>query len=161
MQKTTYTQKGHIMNANTFPHAENSVPAWDVDLPPNNVFVAPVSIVGDHRNLVESSENIQTFIKKELTDKAVDLAETDDEAKMRLNCKVTLNPVNESRVPTGSLKPNTECSSIVVEVQLTQKHDQRLRKPYCDSSGICLQPNDNVIAGIKNYLRDLLQKLNK
>lgn len=149
------------MNANTFPHAENSVPSWDVDLPPNNVFVAPVSIVGDHRNLVESPENIQTFIKKELTDTSVELAETDDEAKMRLNCTITLNPVHESRVPTESLQPNTEYFSIVVEVQLTQKHDQRLRQAYTDSSGICIDANENLTLRTKQLINELLEKLTK
>lgn len=149
------------MNANTFPHAENSVPTWDVDLPPNNVFVAPVSIVGDDRNLVESPENIQTFIKEELTDAGVELAEKDDEGKMRLNCTVNLNPVHESRVPIESLQMNTEYSSIIVEIQLTQEHDQRLRLPYYDSSDIRVEPNESVMSGIKDCLKKLLQKLTK
>lgn len=149
------------MNPNTFPHAENSIPAWEVDLPPNNVFVAPVSIVGNDKNLVENTKDIHTFIKKELADAGVQLAQTDDEATMRLNCKVTLSPAHESKVPNELLRPNSEYSSIVVEIQLSQKNDQRFRQPYYDSSGICQQPNENVIGGIKNYLRDLLQKLTK
>ncbi|MBL7185686.1 MAG: hypothetical protein ISS70_05120 [Phycisphaerae bacterium] len=149
------------MNSNAFPHAENSVPAWDIDLPPNNVFVATVSMVGDHMHLVESPDGIKIFIKKELTDAGVELAETGDEAKMRLICTVTLNPVHESRVLTESLQPNTEYSSIVVEIQLTQEHDQRLRQPYYDSSGISVEPNEDVMAGIKNCLDKLLQKLTR
>lgn len=149
------------MNVNVFPHPKNSVPAWNVDLPPNNVFVAPVSIVGQNSYLVENPKDIQTFIEEELTNAGVKLAESEAQAKMRLSCKITVCPVHKSRVPTELLRPSTEYSSIVVEVQLTQKHDQQLRLPYYDTSRIRVEPNENVMAGIKDCLRDLLQKLTK
>lgn len=149
------------MDINGFPSAENSFPAWDVDLPADNVFVSPVSILGQNSYLVENPKDIQTFIEEELTNAGVKLAKSEAQAKMRFNCKVALNPVHENRVPTESLQPNTRYSSIVVEIQLTQEQDQRFRQPYYDSSGISLQPNENVMAGIKESLKKLLQQLTK
>lgn len=149
------------MDIDSFPSAESSVPSRNVDLPPDNVFVAPVAIMGQNKCLVENATDIQTSIRRELANAGVTMAMTEAEAKMRLDYKITVCPVHKSRVPTELLRPNTEYSSIVVEIQLTQKHNERLRQPYYDSSSISLQPNENVMAGIKESLKTLLQKLTK
>lgn len=149
------------MDIDSFPSAESSVPSRNIDLPPDNVFVAPLAIMGQNKCLIENATDIQTSIRRELANAGVTLAMTEAEAKMRLDYKITVCPVHKSRVPTELLRPNTEYSSIVVEIQLTQKHNERLRQPYTDSSGICIDANENLTLRTKQLINELLEKLTK
>lgn len=147
------------MEINSFPRVENSIPAWNVDLPPHDVFVAPVSVVGKNSHLVENPKDIQSFIEEELTKASITVVKTKKEAKAQLDCRITVEPADKSNVPTELLQSQTVYSSIVVEVQLTQKPAIRHRQPYYNDSGICVQPNENAIPVIENCLKDLLKKL--
>lgn len=138
-------------------HAE--ILCWDVDVPADNVFVSPVSIVGQNSSLVKNPKAVQAFIEEELVNSGVRLAKAKAQAKMQLDCQIKIVPIHESKLPTELLQANTEYSSIIVEIQLNQQHDERCRQPYYDSSDIHPEPNDNVISGIKECLTSLLRKL--
>ena len=149
------------MDIDSFPKAENSVPPRNVDLPPHDVFVATVRVVGENSYLVENPIDLQTLIKEEFLSAGVKLAETEEEAKMRLDCDVLLNPVDKSKVHFESLESKGPYSSIVVKIQLSQEDKIQPRQPYYYSSGICVEPNENVMACIKNCLKKILQKLTR
>jgi hypothetical protein len=145
--------KGYVMNQ----HAE--ILCWDVDLPVDNVFISQVYIVGQNSFLVKNPRDVQAFIEEELVNSGVRLAQSKAQAKMKLDCRITIIPMHESKVPSELLHTNTEYSSIVVEIQLNQKNDEQCRQPYYDNSGIHPELNEKVILGIQECLTSLLQKL--
>jgi len=149
------------MNENIFPHAEDPMPCWDVDLPADNVFVSPVSIVGQNSCLVQNPKDIQTFVEEELANSGVKLAKSEAQAKMQLDCEIKVVPMHASKVPTELLHASTEYSSIVVEIQLNQKRDEQCRQTYYDNSGIHPKPNEKVMSGTRECLKSLLRKLAK
>ena len=132
---------------------------WDVDLPVDNVFISPVSIVGQNNFLVKNPRDVQAFIEGELVDADVNLAKTKAQAKMQLDCRIIILPMHECKVSPELLQANTEYSSIVVEIQLKQEDDEQCRQPYYDRSDIHPEPNEKVISGIKKCLTSLLPKL--
>ena len=149
------------MDIDSFPKAENSIPPRNVDLPPHDVFVATVCVVGENSYLIENPIDLQTLIKEEFLSAEVKFAETEEEAKMRLDCKVMLNPVDESKVHFESSEIKGPYSSIVVKIQLSQEDKIQPRQPRYYSSGICIEPNGTLMAGIENCLKKLLQQITK
>lgn len=146
-------KKGYIMN-----EREEEL-CWDVDRPADNVFVTPVSIVGQNSFLVKNPKDVHAFVEKELENFGIRLAKSKTQANMQLDCQIKIIPMHESKVPPELLCDNTEYSSIVVEIQLNQKHDERCRQPYFDQSDIHPETNENVTSKIKECLTNLLCKL--